>query len=135
MPCKWLYSAECPNVHENLCIRKISPFMGENKCQILRIYQSCRCSVLLNISQNRPANAGGSPLIFRWEISPKAETRKYAMPSRRSSVQTVVTEVGAAMKPCQSTIGDMPRRCPSMTHSTPKWQKIAIVLSLGRTAL
>ena len=70
------------------------------------VNQSWRSSVLLYISQNLAANAGGSSCTYKWEMSPNALTRKLAIPSRLSSVFTVVTELGAAHSPCQSTIGD-----------------------------
>ena len=53
---------------------------------------------------------------------------------RRSSVITVVTEVGAAQSVCHSTIGEMFIKWLSSTHSTPKWQKNTMVSLLGRTA-
>ena len=91
------------------------------------VNQSWRSSVLLYISQNLAANAGGSSCTYKWEISPNALIRKLAIPSLRSSVTKVVTEVGAAHVPCHKTIGEIPSRCESITHSTPKWQKRTIV--------
>lgn len=84
------------------------------------VNQSWRSSVLLYISQNLAANAGGSSCTYKWEISPNALIRKLAIPSLRSSVLTVVTELGAAQNPCHSTIGEAPIRCARSTHSRPK---------------
>ena len=99
------------------------------------VNQSWRSSVLLYISQNLAANAGGSSCTYKWEISPNALIRKLAIPSLRSSVLTVVTELGAAQNPCHSTIGEAPIRCARSTHSRPKWQKNTRVSSFGFSTL
>ena len=65
-------------------------------------------------------DAGGSPAAYRWDKSPNCCTRKVAIPCSRSSVTTVVTEVGSATKLCQRGIGDTESRWLSSTASTPK---------------
>ena len=61
-------------------------------------------------------------------------TRKEALPSLRSSVITVVTEVGAAQVWCQRSMGEIFISRLSSTHSSPKWQNRTTVSRLARSA-
>ena len=61
------------------------------------------------------------------ETSPYWVIRNEAIPLRRSSVTSRVTEDGAAHIPCHSGMGEIPRRWLMITHPTPKWQNKTMV--------
>ena len=91
----------------------------------LLIRQSCRVSSVKH-SQKRAEKEGSSPARYRCGRAPYSVMRKEAVPSRRSSVNTVVMEEGSAQKPCQSGTGELFSMWLRMTLSTPKWQKRAM---------
>ena len=97
----------------------------QDERELLIQFQSCRVSSVKH-SQKRAEKEGSSPARYRWGRAPYSVMRKEAVPSRRSSVNTVVMEEGSAQKPCQSGMGELFSIWLRITLSTPKWQKRAI---------